>query len=463
MDEQTRALYQQLLAELYRRMADDPQIRRALTRIEEGKATFLDTALWSDRSAELLGDVFSGAIVDMPAEARESLCKALLRERYDSTFDICGEVQEALDKRQGISLKPVKPKFHAERVQQIAHSLLDPTVAAAVIERRARAPVATAARSFHDDYIRENASVRTDLGFKCYLHRIAATGCCPWCTDIAGRYVYGDHPDDVFRRHDNCSCTVTFENGRQRQDVWSKKTWDAHDPKEIERLAQEPVVNSQERAREIEENAVSGLTLAGKRDIIEEREREFGVQYGERAIHADMDYIFSDEYAKIFSNITDVPEVNKTLLDCARAAIDHRNGTKFEDMYFIHAFTGEILASQTEMTSESGISYNDSIKELLRRAKEEHIPLVTVHNHPEGYPPSVDDFNKSFDNGTIFGLSVGHNGQVYKYDNPGKRTEDAAMIHDNISILCLLGSDPDRVYQEELSRYGLHYEILKGG
>ena len=38
---------------------------------------------------------------------------------------------------------------------------------------------------------------------------------------------------------------------------------------EVEALANEPVVNSQEQAREIEENAVSGLTLAGKRDIIE--------------------------------------------------------------------------------------------------------------------------------------------------------------------------------------------------
>lgn len=268
MDEQTRALYQQLLGELYRRMEKDPEIRRALKRIEEGKATFRDTALWSDRSAELLGEVFSGSIADMPAEARESLCKALLRERYDSTFDLCGEVQEALDERLGISLKPVKPKFPAERVQQIAHSLLDTTVAAATIERRAGAPVATVAKSFHDDYIRENASARTDLGFKCYLDRIAAPGCCPWCTDIAGRYVYGDHPDDIFHRHDNCACTVTFENGRERQDVWSKRTWDARDPEEVERLANEPVVNSQERAREIEENVVSGLTLAGKRSII---------------------------------------------------------------------------------------------------------------------------------------------------------------------------------------------------
>ena len=271
MDEQTRALYQQLLGELYRRMADDPEIRRALRRIEEGKATFRDTAVWSDRSAELLGDVFSEVIADMPAEARESLCKALLRERYDSTFDLCGEVQEALDERLGISLKPVKPKFPAERVQQIAHSLLDPTVAAATIERRAGAPVATVSKSFHDDYIRENASARTDLGFKCYLDRIAAPGCCKWCTSVAGKYIYGSHPDDIFRRHDNCACTVTFENGRERQDVWSKRTWDAHDPKEIERLAQEPVVNSQEEAQRIEEQQTAqfiGLTSGKKRGKI---------------------------------------------------------------------------------------------------------------------------------------------------------------------------------------------------
>ena len=47
---------------------------------------------------------------------------------------------------------------------------------------------------------------------------------------MAGRYEYGEEPDDVYRRHDNCGCTVTFENGRKRQDVWSKREWEA--PKE---------------------------------------------------------------------------------------------------------------------------------------------------------------------------------------------------------------------------------------
>ena len=46
----------------------------------------------------------------------------------------------------------------------------------------------------------------------------------------AGRYAYGEEPDDIYRRHDNCDCTVTFENGRKRQDVWSKREWEAPEP-----------------------------------------------------------------------------------------------------------------------------------------------------------------------------------------------------------------------------------------
>ena len=51
--------------------------------------------------------------------------------------------------------------------------------------------------------------------------------CCKWCTQVAGRYEYGTEPSDVYRRHDNCGCTTIYENGRQRQDVWSKKKWEA--------------------------------------------------------------------------------------------------------------------------------------------------------------------------------------------------------------------------------------------
>lgn len=65
---------------------------------------------------------------------------------------------------------------------------------------------------------------------KCYITRKTDGKCCEWCMDVAGRYRYGEEPDDIYRRHDNCDCTVTFENGRKRQDVWSKREWEAPEP-----------------------------------------------------------------------------------------------------------------------------------------------------------------------------------------------------------------------------------------
>ena len=195
--------------------------------------------------------------------------------------------------------------------------------------------------------------------------------------------------------------------------------------------------------------------------IIKEREVEYGVPYGKYSVNADMEYINSEDYARIFDNISDNIDVNTALLECARKSIDNRNGTRFEDMYFIHAETGEILASQTEMKKESCIIYNQEIKSLLSRSKNEKIPIVTLHNHPEGYPPSVDDLNKSYENNTVFGIAVGHNGQVYKYNNPGRIVKDADAIHEVIDIRCMGGTDPDRAYMEEFERNGLSYEIVK--
>ena len=265
MDEQEMIRF--LRSELYQAMERDPELRAALKHIDAGKGTFQDTAQYSERTSELLGQILSKHVDELPEGMRETVCKALLRERYEEVNGICAEVQEQLDAQNGIRLQPQRAPYPAERVQQVAHALEDPTVALSVIQRRAKAPVANVSKSFHDDYIRENAEVRSRLGFKCYLNRIAATGCCKWCTDIAGRYVYGDHPDEVFHRHDNCGCTVTYENGRERQDVWSKRKWQ-EDPAEVEANGFEPVVNSQERAREIEENGLRGLTKPGQGDIM---------------------------------------------------------------------------------------------------------------------------------------------------------------------------------------------------
>ncbi len=261
--------FREILDLFYQRLARDPQARAAMRRVERQTATFTDTAQLSERASVLLGEVFGEHVLDVPEELRESVCTALLRERYDTMNGILADVQEAADEALGLSLDAAHAPFPAERVQTVAHSLIDPGVTAATIQRRANKPVATVARSFHDDFIETNAKKRSDLGLRCHITRETDGKCCPWCDGLAGRYVYGRHPSDIFRRHDNCGCTVTYEEGRARQDVWTKRSWERVDPEEVAAAAPEPIVFSREDAAAMEESLLSGLTLAGERDIMD--------------------------------------------------------------------------------------------------------------------------------------------------------------------------------------------------
>lgn len=135
--------------------------------------------------------------------------------------------------------------------------------------RRAGAPVENVAKSFHDDYMKKNAEFRSDAGLKCYINRVTDGKCCEWCNRLAGRYVYGEEPHDVFRRHDNCGCTVTYECGRQRQDVWSKKSWEVP---QIGNKKYKPTVFANEQAKTLEKKNLQykGLTGDGESGIIKE-------------------------------------------------------------------------------------------------------------------------------------------------------------------------------------------------
>ena len=113
----------------------------------------------------------------------------------------------------------------------------------------------------HDNCIEENAKWREKAGFDCYLVRDAGGGCCPWCAALEGRYEYASAPDDIFRRHDNCTCTVTYECGKMRQDFWSKRTWEAS-PEELQARkdaaeAAKPTVNTPEQAKELEQKVLA--------------------------------------------------------------------------------------------------------------------------------------------------------------------------------------------------------------
>ena len=209
--------------------ASDPQLRSVLKRVEKGSADFKDTADYSVRFSHLLGGTLSENVLDIPADIREAAAEELLKYGYDDINAVLADVQTAIDIRSGIHIRPQKADFPLERVRQFSHSLIDPTVEDSVIKRRARSGSETITKSFHDSFIKKNAAFRNDAGLSCYIIR-EGSGCCKWCSDVAGKYKFGTQPSDIFRRHDNCDCTIIYDGqvlrGKKNADGSRSKTWE---------------------------------------------------------------------------------------------------------------------------------------------------------------------------------------------------------------------------------------------
>lgn len=74
------------------------------------------------------------------------------------------------------------------------------------------------AQNYIDEYVEQNAEFRAKAGLKAKIIRSTNGKCCKWCDRLAGTYSY-PAPREVYQRHDNCDCTVTYvsEKGARRR------------------------------------------------------------------------------------------------------------------------------------------------------------------------------------------------------------------------------------------------------
>ena len=249
--------HEMLLEEIARRIKEPKQLK-----------TMTEAFRYNSQKATVAGNAFSDFVLDL--EDRENTFYELLKQLHIDTNELLADVQKLLDEKIGVELEPQTAPFPEERVRQAAHSLVDPTVNDETIQRRAKATTENITMSFSDDYMKANAEFRSDAGLKCYITRVSTGECCPWCDSVAGRYEYGEEVDGIYQRHDNCKCSVTYENGRTRQDVWSKKSWEAP---ETDKSEYKPEVLDYEQAKAVEAQNMQykGVDKSGESGIIESR------------------------------------------------------------------------------------------------------------------------------------------------------------------------------------------------
>lgn len=256
----------------------DKYIQSVLKKIEGGTAKMEEVALLSKqlgfRVSQAIGThVNVAALPDgkMYYNIADTILTGVLKDNYDVINSAAAECQKALDSQTGINITPQQAAFPTERVQAVVNAASVPDIAEEVMIRRMTAPAQNITESFYNDYVQTNVKFRSDAGLDCYIIRNDHGGCCEWCAKLAGKYHYPeDVPKDVYRRHDNCGCTITYLNGRKAQNVWDKTKWNVSDD-ELERMKK---AGAREPVRLVDKSKKSGIMKSGRN--LERKEQNIG-------------------------------------------------------------------------------------------------------------------------------------------------------------------------------------------
>lgn len=132
------------------------------------------------------------------------------------------------------------------------------------------APIENILMSAYDEFVEENARIRAEAGLKELIIREAVGGCCEWCSKLAGTYEYDEHPKDIFRRHDNCTCLVTHRTEKGYTNVHTKQVFESQKAARIESVRTREILEKTMHHDKIEqrrkaEDYVAGETLAMRR------------------------------------------------------------------------------------------------------------------------------------------------------------------------------------------------------
>lgn len=237
-------------------MMRDRRIAQISKRIRDGTATFVDGHDYAER----LGESLSKALISNLNEenlpdgrlyyniAKRTVTPAL-QNNYELTNEAAEQIQSIIDSRLGIGLKSIKADFPESRIKGLIDKMTTEGISLEDALIWLGEPIINNSEAFFDDFIDSNAKFRTEAGLKATITRIAEANCCPWCDSLAGTYEYGSAPDDIYRRHQYCRCTVTYQTGKKSHNVWSKRQWESS-PEEIDRrktIGQKSTISAAER------------------------------------------------------------------------------------------------------------------------------------------------------------------------------------------------------------------------
>lgn len=229
------------IQDTYSKLLDENTVIAGIKKKIESKTINYDDAFdyacqAGEAYAEALKKVLNSEVLPdgkMYWNIAQSVVKPTLEDMYDKVADVAQITQKQLNEAANIGIKALRVTNKEDRIEGLLNRLACEETyddISWILDR----PVVTMAQSVIDDSVKINSEFQYKAGLKPKIIRTAAGGCCKWCTARAGVFVYPDVPKDIYRRHENCNCTVVYNpgEGKKYQNVWSKE-WKNADEKDI--------------------------------------------------------------------------------------------------------------------------------------------------------------------------------------------------------------------------------------
>lgn len=205
------------------------KLRNIRKLIDEGKATYADANEYAVEVGTILAQSFKNNISSdiLPNERMyyniaERILNPTLSNNQQLISRTTAEIQTTLNLLSGYGLRGLEATLNQDRIdgliERVSTEELFDDVAWILDE-----PVINFSQSVVDDVLETNVNFQGESGLQPTITRTLVGGACDWCVSVAGNYKYPNVPQDVYRRHDRCRCTVEYNQGDRKQNVWSKE------------------------------------------------------------------------------------------------------------------------------------------------------------------------------------------------------------------------------------------------
>ena len=245
MDDIVPSLLEKIKKLFEQRVSESKKIKQYLLALENNQADYTHANKYAIEIGTILSDIFKQEIKadilpdnKMYYNIAERILNETLKNNFDKISDYTITVQDILNQKANLGLKAQKTKINQNKIKGIINRvssddnyenvswLLDD-------------PVIQYSQSIPGEILKANVEFQSKAGLKPIITRtISGHKPCEWCKEMAGKYDYPDVPDDIYKRHERCRCSVEYEPGSgKRQDVWTKKWVD------LEKLAERKTLN----------------------------------------------------------------------------------------------------------------------------------------------------------------------------------------------------------------------------